>query len=221
MKKFVALIFSLIFLTLNVYASPSETDSGILYSIENGEVTIEGFNYAGNVMDVPSEIEGYPVKYIANQACRDNDAIIELRLPSSVEVIGEFAFADCKNLKKVIIGGTHTVGYSAFRNCNKLSSLTLPEGIKVIDDSAFENCIMLGVVEIPNSLESIGVNAFIGCDRLRFSIKNNDYAKQYAKQYSIPTSFFESWTFTVIMIAVSAVLILAVIKISSKALKKK
>lgn len=221
MKKLAALVFILIFSVLNVYALPSETDDGILYSIENGEVTIEGFNYAGNVMDVPSEIEGYPVKYIANQACRDNDAIIELHLPSSIEVIGEFAFADCKNLKKVVIKGADTVGYAAFKNCKKLSSLILPDGIRHIDDCAFENCVMLGKVEIPSSLESIGVNAFIGCDRLRFSIDNNEYAKQYAKQYSIPTSFFESWTFTVIMITVSAVIALAVIKAVSKAVKKK
>lgn len=117
MKK-ISTVFLLlfIFLTLPVGMSAvSETDSGIFYSIENGEITVEGFNYAGNIMDIPETIEGLPVRYIADQACRGNEAIIELRIPSSVVSVGEFAFAECKNLLKVeFSGGTEDIGYSAF-----------------------------------------------------------------------------------------------------------
>ncbi len=206
---------------LSVGAEPLETDSGIIYSIENGEVTVEGWGYAGSVMKVPAKIEGYPVKYVANQACRGNDGITELYLPSTIVSIGEYAFAECDNLVKVVIKGSETIGYSSFRNCKALLSVSFPNNLTVIDDSAFENCTMLGKTKIPASVKKIGVDAFIGCGRLRFDVSDNHYAKQYAKQYAIPTSFFDSWEFTVILIAVASACVIGAYFAFNKFVKKK
>jgi hypothetical protein len=211
MKKFIA-SFLLIFILMpcfSIGAIPSETDSGIIYSIENGEVTVEGWGIAGTVMKIPESIEGYPVKYVADQACRGNEGLTEVYLPSSIVSVGEYSFAECKNLVKVVFYGGESIGYSAFRDCKALISLTLPKTLKLIDDSAFENCTMLGKVKIPKSVTSIGVDAFIGCDRVRFDASENPYAKQYAKQYSIPTSFFDTWEFTVLLIALTAAAFIA------------
>ena len=222
MKKFLAVItvFIVILPCFSVGALPSETDSGIIYSIENGEVTVEGWGLAGTVMRVPESIEGYPVKYVANQACRGNDYITEIYLPSSIVSIGEYAFAECDNLTKVVFYGGESIGYSAFRGCKALLSLTLPKTLTLIDDSAFEGCTMLGKVKIPASVTKIGVDAFIGCDRLRFDASDNPYAKQYAREYSIPTSFFDSWEFTVLLIALASALVIGVYFIFKKVKNK-
>lgn len=223
MKKIAVIIFVLLLILpiFSVSALPSETDSGILYSIENGEVTIEGWGFADSIMKIPETIEGYPVKYVANQACRDNDGITELYLPSTIVSIGEYAFAECDNLVKVVIEGSETIGYSSFRNCKALLSVSFPNNLTLIDDSAFENCTMLGKIKIPASVTKIGVDAFIGCDRLRFDASDNPYAKQYAKQYAIPTSFFDTWEFTVVLIVIISAAVIGAYLAFKKFVKKK
>ena len=223
MKKFAVFIFVLLFIfpSIPVSANTTDTESGLVYSIENDEVTIEGWEYEGAVLNIPETIEGYPVKHISDQAFRGNNSFAELRLPSSIITIGEYAFAECHNLVKVVIEGAETIGYSAFRECRALLSISLPSNLILIDDSAFENCTMLGKVKIPASLTKIGVDAFIGCDRIRFDASENSYAKQYAKQYAIPTSFFDTWEFTVILIVVISVTTVTAYFLLTKHLKKR
>ena len=51
----------------------------------------------------------------------------------------------------------------AFYNCNILSEVTVPEGVKRIGKSAFPYCYNLSRVSLPSTLQSIGDNAFYGC----------------------------------------------------------
>ncbi len=210
MKKVLLSIMTLAILlsaaAIGTNAQVYETDSGIQYSVNNGEITVEGFNYAGNVMNVPEKIDGMPVLYISPQACRKNVAITELRLPKSIVSIGEYAFAECPNLVKVVMSGGIDIGRSAFRDCKAMIELSLPNDLEKIDDFAFEGCTMLGKVKMPKSLSYIGTDAFAGCERLRFDTNGNSYAKEYAKNNSIPTSFKDTWEYTVLMIVLTTAL---------------
>lgn len=225
MKKVLSImtVFTILlsFMTIGIDAQVYETDGGIQYSVNNGEVTVEGFNYAGNVMSVPEKIDGMPVLYIASQACRKNTAITELRLPESIVSVGEYAFAECPNLVKVVISGGRKIGRSAFRGCKALIELSLPSGLESIDDFAFEGCTMLGKVKIPKSLSFIGADAFAGCERLRFDVNGNSYAKEYAKNNAIPTSFKDTWEYTLLMIALTTVLMGAAVFIANIYIKRK
>ena len=58
------------------------------------------------------------------------------------------------------------IGYNALSDCNKLTVLNIPEGIKLIDNSAVEHCENLVEVHLPNSLVSIGMRAFGRCIKL-------------------------------------------------------
>ena len=187
-------------------AAVKETDGGIFYRVENGEIIIEGFNDVGSTMKVPEEIDGYPVRHIASYACRGNTVLTEVHLPSTLVSVGEFAFADCTNLRKVILSGGSEIGFSAFRNCSDLKKLSLPDTLVRIDDFAFESCVLLGKVKIPASVTVIGVDAFAGCGRLLLDVSENPMAKEYAHRYAIPTSFTETWEFTVLMASVIALL---------------
>lgn len=207
MKKLVFVLLTAFFLcqmTFFASGAVSETDDGLFYSIENGEVTIEGFNYVGMKMVIPEEIEGLPVKYIAHQACRGNEAIKELKIPASVEKIGEYAFAECKNLSRVSFeDGATEIGYSSFRDCKSLTAVKLPDTLKIIEDCAFSGCILLGKLKIPISVTEIGVDAFIGCSELRLDVGENKIAAEYAERYSIPADFTSSWTYTVILLVLA------------------
>ena len=52
--------------------------------------------------------------------------LMSIALPSSIEYIGDYAFYDCRNLRKIsLFGGVQNIGGGAFMNCGKLSEITL------------------------------------------------------------------------------------------------
>ncbi len=55
---------------------------------------------------------------------------------------------------------------SAFRNCEKLTSVTLPDSVRRIGVRAFQSCYALKEIDLPNGLEEIGSSAFIWCSKL-------------------------------------------------------
>lgn len=75
---------------------------------------------------------------------------------------GELAIPAEYNGSKVV-----AIGDGAFNNCVKLTSVAIPEGVKVIGESAFEGCKALSAVDLPESLTTISSYAFFGCDSLK------------------------------------------------------
>lgn len=66
--------------------------------------------------------------------------LTEVKVPNSVNRIGDGALAYCESLKKLIIPKTVTfIGQSAFYDCKMLQSLILPEGIEV-DSRMLNGC---------------------------------------------------------------------------------
>lgn len=98
-----------------------------------------------------------------------NGAGIEsLVLPSTVEEIGEYAFANCKNLKEVKLGmDMKKVGSHAFYNCTALEMLTLNNELQFLGASAFENCESLVSVRFPSTIEVVETAAFKNCKSLK------------------------------------------------------
>ena len=58
------------------------------------------------------------------------------------------------------------IGYCAFYDCTRLTSVTIPEGVTSIGEDAFSGCSGLTSVTIPNSVTTIGYDAFVGCTNL-------------------------------------------------------
>ena len=56
-----------------------------------------------------------------------------------------------------------SIGYEAFENCSRLTSVTIPNSVTSIGNWAFASCRSLTSVNIPNSVTSIGWRAFFAC----------------------------------------------------------
>lgn len=63
--------------------------------------------------------------------------------------------------------GLTEIGYTTFRDCSNLVSITLPKSLKYIDQYAFQRCTSLESITIPNSVTSISSNAFQNCYALK------------------------------------------------------
>lgn len=93
---------------------------------------------------VPSKYEGLPVREI-----------------------GSSAFANCKNLKSVVLPNSiRYINIRAFYNCVLLEEVRLGSNVKSIGHSAFSGCEKLKKITIPAKTEKIGDYVFSGCDNL-------------------------------------------------------
>lgn len=59
-----------------------------------------------------------------------------------------------------------SIGNAAFWECNKLTSITIPNNVTSIGESAFSSCTSLTSISIPSSVTSIGKSAFYRCSGL-------------------------------------------------------
>lgn len=59
-----------------------------------------------------------------------------------------------------------SIGSGAFRNCDSLINVDIPEGVTSIDSAAFADCDNLTSIDIPEGVVDIGGGAFRSCDSL-------------------------------------------------------
>ena len=71
------------------------------------------------------------------------------------------------NTDYIVPDSVTRIRHGAFRECKKLSSITLPESLELIEAEAFIGCAGLGSINLPASLRYIGEDAFKECPNLQ------------------------------------------------------
>eukprot|EP00571_Detonula_confervacea_P007130 CAMPEP_0172325076 /NCGR_PEP_ID=MMETSP1058-20130122/53089_1 /TAXON_ID=83371 /ORGANISM="Detonula confervacea, Strain CCMP 353" /LENGTH=628 /DNA_ID=CAMNT_0013041527 /DNA_START=19 /DNA_END=1905 /DNA_ORIENTATION=+ len=95
-------------------------------------------------------------------------SLARIKIPSSVRVIGESAFAYCSKLVGVELPeGLHVIRQWAFRSCWSLKKITLPSSIRVVSFGAFHGCRRLNEIILPDAIQTIERHAFRGCRELQ------------------------------------------------------
>ena len=95
------------------------------------------------------------------------ESITSLNKTFKVVAIGYGAFKDCNELLSVYIPNSVTaIGMSAFKDCSSLSSVNIPEGIEEISHYSFSGCTKLTKITIPESVKVIESGSFENCSSL-------------------------------------------------------
>ena len=94
-----------------------------------------------------------------------------IKLPTSLRVIAQGAFAGCERLRVVEFGeGLEVLGTDEYSNDGRmwhgvfyksaLESVRLPQTLKKIEYNAFKECKRLKTIELPSQLKYIGTLSF-------------------------------------------------------------
>ena len=144
---------------------------------------IDNIRYADTYLIevVDKSLTTYTIKngtrFIGSSAFYGCTNMTNIRLPESIISIGFGAFDDCTSLPVIdniryadwylaetvdktqpaytIKEGTKWIGYGAFMDCKKVTSIVIPEGVKWIGNAAFYGCPLLQTVNIPKTVEHI------------------------------------------------------------------
>ena len=107
-------------------ASAQPMNDYYYYLLPDDTAAITG--YKGSDLDVviPSDLDGYPVVRISDEAFCDCSSLTSVTISDSVTAIGQKAFSGCSSLTSVTIPDSVTsIGKNAFYNCSSLPSVSI------------------------------------------------------------------------------------------------
>ena len=104
-------------------------------------------------IDIPST-----VTQLVSYAFNECNSLTDVDL-SHITTIGDYTFYST-NINEIPPNLSGTIGNSAFAYCNRLSDVTIPNGVTTIRTSAFYGCSTLSTIDIPSSVTTIESNCF-------------------------------------------------------------
>ena len=148
-------------------------------------------NITGDVT-IPASANGYSVTQVGDWAFQNCDASF-VSLPDGIEVIGEYVFVDCRQMKRIVLPKGLTQIGQAIVSCYSLEYLYWPKSITgrtlptvndcpalsriEMEDNPYGDCnavVSGGTIElgcynttIPDGIIGIGTCAFYGCTALK------------------------------------------------------
>ncbi len=136
-----------------------------------------------NSIFVPKSLKEVTItreKRIGDYTFADCSSLTSIKIPNSIESIGEFAFYGCDNLQYNEYQNAYYLGneekpYLVLMKAKSadITSCKIDHNTKVIFNFAFSNCKKLTNIVIPNSIISIGEDAFTNCDNLEYNEYDN------------------------------------------------
>lgn len=130
---------------------PVTPESDFTYRSENGGIVITGYKGTDNIVVIPEEINGSPVRSIFRGAFDNGSTAKGLYIPSSIHVMDTAAFMNNQVLEVVVWDGSQQIGSDAFCGCSNLRLLVLGEDTFMVGAYAFYGCFELTIKVVPGS----------------------------------------------------------------------
>ncbi len=127
-----------------------------------------------NIFIIPDSITTYGKSAFANTG------IVHLEFPLG-DGGNQNLFRNSSELLSAKMTDGNDTGYATFYGCDKLTTVTFPEGLEIINSATFEGTAITTMV-IPEGVNSIGANAFKDTKNLTTIIFPESYTNMY---YSI------------------------------------
>lgn len=137
------------------------------YNYSSASKSISYCQLSQSSITVPESINNMTVTKIGAFCFAGNESVETIVLPDTITEIGEYAFSNCPNLKKVIAPGVVKCGRYAFQNCGKLMEVIMPQNDNTFT-GMFKNCASLIIAQISDNdfFTSYYNKAFYGCERM-------------------------------------------------------
>lgn len=151
----------------------SSAAAAVLTGAEN---TAPAANSAGNAVARAAAYGDYTYQVLADGTAEITDytgSATELVIPSEIDgypvtSIGNHAFENCSFLIGVTIPeGVKNIDELAFNHCTSLEKIDIPATVTSIEGFAFANCTKLTQIDFPDSLTYIGEYAFHKCSNIQ------------------------------------------------------
>ena len=106
-----------------------------------------------------------------------NVVLADPESPSAVELVSEYAFANCERLVSCkVLENAKTIGNNAFFNCKSLTEVNISEGLESIGTMAFGFCVNLPEAKIPSTVFTLGGNPYAGLTKDKIELdQTNKY----------------------------------------------
>lgn len=123
------------------------------------------FGNCGSLESVTFE-SGSRLKSLGDSCFSGCSKLKNITLPQGLNQINSYAFQYCTELNRLDVPtSVISIGTYAFKDSG-LEEISIPVGIKTIEDGAYSSCINLKSVTIPSNIETIGDRAFYDCESL-------------------------------------------------------
>lgn len=150
-----------------------------------GSITVEDFKYiresltALEVLDISmTDLTELPDRALRFGGDTPNTSLKAVRLPLSMKTIGYAAFTNCRALTSIDTENVEIIGEWAFEQCRGLVEVKLHDGLKEIRRQAFSGCTLLKSeffpyedayidrAALPNALQTLGAGVFTDCKNM-------------------------------------------------------
>ena len=180
---FLALCMMISVIPLGVITATAETSGDFEYSViseDEKTCVITGYNGTATELTIPSQLDGYTVTCIGEQAFRGYHSLTSITIPDSIISIGWYAFWDCISLTSITIpDSVISIGWYAFWVCTSLTNINVGnenaeysslDGVLFNKDKTRLIAYPAGKTDteytVPDSVTSIDRSAFYDCTAL-------------------------------------------------------